>query len=303
MSISNRDLEALSAYLDGELSGKELKNLEANLRSDEELRNALAALQQTKTIIRSLPSLSAPRNYYLTPAMVGEKRKPLHMFPVLRFASVLATLLLVLLFLGDFFVLPSQVMAPERTMQLAEPAAEEAEKMEYEAETIEGQLPEIPAEESLDLSEMEREAAAPLAEALISPSVEPTPGIEELPAAELPAPAEESMDRLEMEVEPAPPEAEGIIRPSIQATPGLEEKMVTEKPAPAEAMEDVVGGVSEPEEAPDLRIETPEPPEQLEIRPRPWINYRTAIRITEFVLIFIAITTGLAAFFLYLKNR
>ena len=300
MSISNRDLEALSAYLDGELSGKELKNLEANLRSDEELRKALEALQKTRAELRSLPSLSAPRNYYLTPAMVGEKRKPPQLFPVLRFASVLATLLLVLLFLGDFFVLPSQVLAPERTVQLAEPADEEAEQLDYEAETIEGQLPEVPAEEHL---EMEEEAAAPLAEAFISPSVAPTPGLEKLLATELPAPAEGAMDRLEMEVDPALPEAEEFMPPSIEPTLGLERFFRTELPAPAEAMEDAVGEVSEPEETPELRIETRDPAEQLEVRPRPRFNYRTVLRITEIVLIFIAITTGLAAFFLYRKGQ
>lgn len=302
MSISNRDLEALSAYLDGELSGKELKNLKENLRSDEELRDALEQLQQTRMIMRSLPSLRAPRNYYLTPEMVGERPSPPRVFPVLRFASVLATLLFVLLFLGDFFVLPSQVMAPLGIMQLAEPVIEEAEQMEYQSEMIEGQLPEVPAEEPMERLEMEGEAAAPLAEALISPSLETTPEPEELPAAEVPAPAEE-MDTLAKEVEPAPPEAEKIIPSTIETTPGLGRLLATEIPAPAESMEDAIEGVSEPEEAPEQRIETREPVEQPEVRTRPWINYRFAIRITELVLIFIAITTGLAAFFLYLKNR
>ena len=98
MRASDRDLEALSAYLDAELSGKEQERLEATIQADEELRNTLEQLQQTRTMMRSLPSLRAPRNYYLTPAMVGENHKPRLAFPVLRFASVMATLLLALLF-------------------------------------------------------------------------------------------------------------------------------------------------------------------------------------------------------------
>lgn len=259
MSISNRDLEALTAYLDGELSEKEKKNLEANLQSDEQLRKTLEDLRQTRTIIRSLPSLRAPRNFYITPAMVGEKEKPYRAFPVLRLASVVATLVLVLLFLGDIFVLPDQAMAPARSLQVAEAPVEQAEQMEYEAETVEGQLPEVPAEES--------------------------------------------MDRLEMELEPAAPEAEAMIGPSIEPTPGLEKLMATELPAPAEAMEDVVGGIAEAEDTPDLRIETRESFSQPEVKPQPQINLRMMIRIGEIALIFIALSTGLAAFFLYLKNR
>jgi hypothetical protein len=259
MSISDRDLEALSAYLDGELSEKEQARLEANIQRDEELRNTLERLQHTRTMMRSLPKLRAPRNYYLTPTMVGEKHKPRRAFPVLRFASVLATLLLVLLFLGDVFVLPNQVMAPARTMQFAESAVEEVEQLELEAETIEGQLPEVPAEQSMDRLDMEGEAAPPAAEAMISPSVEPTPGLEKLLATALPAPAEE--------------------------------------------MEDVIGGAAEPEEEPDLKIEMRDQASTPADEIQPGIDLRTVVRITELLLIVVALTTGFAAFFLYRKYK
>ena len=259
MSISDRDLEALSAYLDGELSGKEREHLEANIQIDEELRNTLEQLQRARTMMRSSPTLRAPRNYYLTPTMVGEKDKPRGAFPVLRFASVLATLLLVLLFLGDVFMLPNLVMAPARTMQFAESAVEEAEQLEFKAEIIEGQLPEVPAEQSVDRLEMEGEAAPPAAEAMISPSVEPAPGLEKLLATALPAPAEE--------------------------------------------MEDVIGGVTESEEEPNLRIEMRDPVTLPDDELQPGINLLTIVRIAELILIVAALSTGLAAFFLYRKYK
>jgi len=259
MSISDRDLEALSAYLDGELSRKERDRLEAKVQTNEEMRKTLEQLQHTKTMMRSLPELRAPRNYYLSPAMVGEEYQPRRAFPVLRFASVLATLLLVLLFLGDVFMLPNLVSAPARTIQFAESAVEEAAQLEVEAETIEGQPPEAPAEQSLDRFEMEGEAAQPAAESMLSPSIEPTPGMEKLLATALPAPAEE--------------------------------------------MEDYVGGVAEPEEEPNLNIEMRDQISQPEDEIQPTINLKNLIRIAELILVAVALTTGLTAFFLYRRYK
>ena len=71
MNLSDRDLETLSAFLDGEISGRDQERLEARLQSDEALRKYLEDLRRTRTAVRSLPVLRAPRNYYLTPEMVG----------------------------------------------------------------------------------------------------------------------------------------------------------------------------------------------------------------------------------------
>ncbi len=259
MRVSDRDLEALSASLDAELSGKEQECLEATIQADEELRNTLEQLQQTRTMMRSLPPLRAPRNYYLTPAMVGENHKPRLAFPVLRFASVMATLLLALLFLGDVFMLPNLIMAPARTMQIVESDVEEAEQLEFEAKTIGGQLPEVLAEQSMDRSEMEGEAAPPAAEAMISPSAE--------------------------------------------ASPGLEKLLATALPAPAEEMEDDIGGVAEPEEEPNLRIEMRDPATLTDDELQPGFNLRTVVRIAELILIVVALSTGLAAFTLYRRYK
>ncbi len=258
MSISNRDLEALSAYLDGELSGEALVRLEARIQSNQELLEMFEQLQRTKTVMRSLPKMRAPRNYFITPEMVGEVQRPRLAFPVLRFASVLATFLLVLLFLGDFLVVPNLVMSPSRELQISEVTVEVAEQTLLESEMIESQAPEAPVEEAMDSAALEAEAPPPAAEAIISPSMEPTLGLEKL--------------------------------------------LATAAPAPAEG-EEFAAEMAEPEEELNLRSEPRDSASSLEDELQPKIDLRTVIRIAELVLVVLALSTGLAAFFLYRKYR
>jgi hypothetical protein len=88
--LSPRDLERLSAYLDGEISKKEAANLEARLRNEPELRRGLEALRATATLLRALPEVSPPRDLTLTPEMVGIKPRRPH--PALRLATALVSL-------------------------------------------------------------------------------------------------------------------------------------------------------------------------------------------------------------------
>ena len=272
MSISNRDLEALSAYLDGELSGKALARLQARIETDRELRDTFEQLQRARAMMRNLPVLRVPRNYYLTPEMVGAVQKPRRAFPVLRFASVLAALLFVLVFLGDIFMVPSLVMAPARTVQFAESAVEEAEQpveelpvLEMEAESFDSQPAEAPAEAEMDQAELE-EAEPPL-------------------AAE------------------APLAAEPITIPTVESTPELEKMLGRTVPAPGEEMEAEIEGLSEPVDETDLRMESRAPLSQKDDELQPGNRLLTVFRITEILLIIIALSTGLAAFTLYRKSQ
>ena len=61
--ISDRDWEAISAYLDGELNPKERARLDARLQANADLRAALEDLRRTRTVLRSQPRLHAPRNF------------------------------------------------------------------------------------------------------------------------------------------------------------------------------------------------------------------------------------------------
>lgn len=93
-----RDVEQLSSYLDGQLSPSDSARLENRLASDPDLVSTLQSLREARGILRSLPHRRAPRNFLLTPRMVGKKPPLPRSYPVFRFATALATVLFALSF-------------------------------------------------------------------------------------------------------------------------------------------------------------------------------------------------------------
>jgi len=93
-----RDVEQLSAYLDGQLSSSDSARLQNRIASEPEMASTLESLRESRAILRRLPHRRAPRNFLLTPKMVGKKPPLPRSYPVFRFATVLATLLFVLSF-------------------------------------------------------------------------------------------------------------------------------------------------------------------------------------------------------------
>ena len=67
-NLSERDLELLSAYLDGELSDRDRHMLEQRLAAEADLRRSLDELRATVRLVGRLPRLKAPRNFTLDPA-------------------------------------------------------------------------------------------------------------------------------------------------------------------------------------------------------------------------------------------
>jgi len=92
--MNQRDLELLSAYLDGQLKPSESARLETRLNSDPQLASVLTDLRATRNLLRKLPARKAPRNFTLTRKMVGQNPPLPRAYPWFRFASALATLLL-----------------------------------------------------------------------------------------------------------------------------------------------------------------------------------------------------------------
>ncbi len=196
--LSRRDWERLSAYLDGQLSPRVQARLAARLEEDADLRAALENLRATREALRSLPALKAPRNFTLSPEMVSQpKQKSMPLVPIFRLASVLASLLFVIVVIGDVLGLgrgvglmqPAMeapvvemlveeeqeevvgVAAPTETA-IAEDAAEEAREGEAEKATEEAEMPQ--AEAYVEEEEAEDQAPALEAEAT-SPQATATP--------------------------------------------------------------------------------------------------------------------------------
>jgi hypothetical protein len=109
--MNRRDIELLSSYLDGQLkSDAERARLEARLSSDAELRDVLSDLRSARGLLRQLPMRKAPRNFTLTPKMVGKNPPLPRSYPAFRFVTAMASLLL-------FFTVGLNFLAPQLASQ------------------------------------------------------------------------------------------------------------------------------------------------------------------------------------------
>lgn len=68
--LSDIDYEAISAYLDDELNPIDRAALETRLSTEPDLRTEMNALHQIRQAVAQLPTLTAPRDFRLTPAML-----------------------------------------------------------------------------------------------------------------------------------------------------------------------------------------------------------------------------------------
>jgi hypothetical protein len=117
---SFRDVETLTAYLDGQLDSAHRQRLESRLGSEPELKATLDALRESRSVLRRLPQRRAPRNFTLSPKMAGIKPPLPRSYPVLRFASAFAAILLFFTFATNFLsqiALPLGAAAPAMEMQ------------------------------------------------------------------------------------------------------------------------------------------------------------------------------------------
>ncbi len=102
--LSPRDLESLSAYLDGQLPAGEQRRLESRLAQEPALRASLEEMRRTRLLLRSLPRARAPRNFTLKPNMIPARPRPVFSFAALSWSalSALAALILAVIFISDF---------------------------------------------------------------------------------------------------------------------------------------------------------------------------------------------------------
>ncbi|MCA9906045.1 MAG: anti-sigma factor, partial [Anaerolineae bacterium] len=87
--MDERDLELLSAYLDGRMNKDEQQALETRLAQDALLQRELDTLRETSYLLRALPELKSPRNLTI-PASIQQKRTPLVLSPWVSTLSAVA---------------------------------------------------------------------------------------------------------------------------------------------------------------------------------------------------------------------
>jgi hypothetical protein len=246
MSSRNRKtLEQLSAYLDGELSKRDAARLEARLQDEPDLLEMLEQLRQTVHLVGTLPEVSIPRSFTLTPEMAGIKERP-RVYPVMRLATAVAAVAFFALVGVDALtgVTLRGAVAPAAEMQRSEevpapavgaldegevvlekevevePITEPEEGIMAFADETEGAKNQVegttvPSDEEL------RVAATPMEEVAEAPILQPTPTIiSEVPAeGEALGAGEEDFFRAPEEevLEPTPvPEATAVPSGSLE---------------------------------------------------------------------------------------
>ena len=114
---SFRDIKKLSAYLDKQLSRSEQARLEARLAEQPDLQEILMELRQTRALLQKTPRQRVPRNFTLTPKMVGMRPPMPRSVPVFRLASITAAILLFISFTFNYLApiasAPSLAAAPQ----------------------------------------------------------------------------------------------------------------------------------------------------------------------------------------------
>ncbi len=185
ISLSSKDLEILSAYLDDMLPPAERTRLEARLGSDPALREALESLRRTRAVLRAAPRVRAPRNFTLTPEMLAPRPSFFDWLrPTLQWSAALAALLFVLVFIGQG-ALTSRMAAQSEEMAPRLEAQAPAVSAETEGTQTAPQVPEAGADMQTPSLMMESRAVVTGTEDLPAADVSPTAE----PPAEPPPPA------------------------------------------------------------------------------------------------------------------
>lgn len=165
-TFSDRDLKLISAYIDAELSDRQARALLHRFDVEPELKQAYLEMKQTVRTLRGLKPLPVPRNFTVTPEMLGEKKR--RAFPILQFATGLTALVFTILVGGDMLV--HRFVGMSSNMDHLAPAMEMVAEVEI-PNKVAGEAPvsepravdsEVTAQESLGgATEMEPEAPMP----------------------------------------------------------------------------------------------------------------------------------------------
>lgn len=288
--IKTRDWEALSAYLDHQLSPKDRVRLESRLNESPELRSALEELRRTRAVLRSQPRLRAPRNFTLTPEMAGigaglrpGPRSAPSPYPVLRLAAVLATIFFVFITIGDLAVRTAAPAPMTVTVSQDQPVAVPFGMGGGSGGGSGSEAPPAPAaveapaaEETVVVESSQPTEAATLKEAA------PTQA-ESLQAQAMPAMASEVADQSSLAVTPLSP----------TETPIPFEAAQRQAPAPAEAE-----GAAQP-----MENIAPTGPGAGQNARSGGLSGLALLRILQFLLAALAIGAGLAALYVRRSAR
>lgn len=302
-SLSHRDLETLSAYLDGQLSPRNVRKLESRLRRESELQRAFEHLRQTRRALRSAPQVRRPRSFTLTPEMAGRQIVIPRGYTAMRLVAVAASLMFAVVVVGELLLggLPTagvafapaaeksveesyalQGLTDEEVPAAAEPAEALERAVGVEKETVVAEAP-VEEPEALGVVEPTMTVEEKAGEGLDTAGMVGTPTImgSPLPPSYAPAPTD-----VEVSTEIPPP----VSTPTATS--------VAE--APGDVGADDVNAVIEPDL--DQEREEGEVAVIPEERVRPRIQV-PPIRLIEGGLALVALLSGVIAYLLHRRMR
>ncbi|KAA3644643.1 MAG: hypothetical protein DWQ07_14605 [Chloroflexi bacterium] len=304
-NLSKRDLEALSAYLDGQLSSRQRSKLETRLQRDEELRLELANLRRTRAALRDLPQVRAPRQFTLTPEMAGEQIRSASLYPTMRLASALATILFVVVTFGDLITSTATQMSPAilQAQEIVDDSTFVVEPTPAQDLAAENAIEEAAPEAGAEMFALPAEGDG--ADVLTDQESDevPAPALEIAPTATQPALAGESAaedatdegQEQRIEAESAPQATQAALPTATVVVLGeSEEDSVAEELEMEDAPESTQGFVAQPPADKGLEpaVQAEEPSSQVSL---------PLIRIVEIVLAALALI--LIGFTFYLRRR
>ena len=286
--LSSRELQLLSASLDGELSKKDQKNADRLLREHPAAGSSVEKLSYVKTALSLLPTRKVPRNFTISAEEVGRNFTP-SLAGVLKYASAVSAALLAVVLAFDFIVVYRISASGSGLARSAvETTFEEKNGLNFEEEIpiitwqpaapLAGDGSEIEGEGG-ENGGLDMQSEVPLSEAITAPSEEQTEGMPFTARESTAAEAEQLPQVAEQE-----PQADAAKSDQETASPEAESDPILNIP-PAEGkvtIEQAVDEISEPVEE---------------------VREIVSLRVLEIGLAGLAVTTALVAGFLRRRRR
>lgn len=282
--ISSREWEALSAYLDRQLNPKERSRLEMRLQADLTLRTTLDELRRARLVLRNSPRLRVPHGFTLN-AQQAHINQPARTYPALRLASLVASLIFVIVLLSDFLTGPLPMSGRKESLSYAPAPAEAgptAAAVAPVSEAARAPEPTSPPPAALDMSQPTFEATVNVEQNQLQAKSAAPDAASGVPQATAPA------DGLQAKIAPTEAAVEGSLMAVAEtATP---EEVMAASDTTGETRETDQNEIQAEEDTATQQI-TPPPANQF-----PW-------RVVEVLAGMVALATGLAAYLAWRKNR
>lgn len=129
LSLNESEWETLSAYLDGEMDAQQEIDVQKKLETSADFQQGLEQLKNAQSLLRTQGVVKAPRNFTLTPEMIGQKGAQASTLKIganwlagLKLSSAFASAMLLVTFFAHF--LYSGTLA--RTTQMVKDVVYEA---------------------------------------------------------------------------------------------------------------------------------------------------------------------------------